>query len=864
MKIVKFSHFFVVSGISNNAERDAVRAHCIPLLQRESFKKPNGDIVYGETKKFYSFNKDKTECRFHINDFNNFCEDLRVRGVDMAGVEIVNAPMYTPTPISFAINDFFKPRDNQPLIINYFNDPYPLIKMCELETGGGKAEHINEPVLTPTGWRRIGDLRVGDEVICPDNAISKIIGVFPQGIRPLYRVTLYDGRSTLVDKDHLWKYFYVNAKPDDKRWRVDTTEAMKRHCDMANPRVYLPLIQPLLGKDKVLPLDPYLLGALLGDGCLTWSVKCAMISNPEEEIINRVKLALGSLNMSLGTSRNNLCYRIQSNGGRGTSQLKPILEYLGLIGTRSDTKFIPQEYLDAKLEDRWELIRGLMDTDGYASDKGTISFTSTSLEMAESLQRLIWGMGDICTMVEKAKYYTYKGERKLGKPAYQLNIRARNPELYFHLSRKKERAALNTQYRDDLKARVKTIEYERDGEAVCISIDHPEHLYITRDYIVTHNTFTSIRSLADRNSRSLLSIRPQYFDNWFKAIFGEADTGKPPITDMQPEDMLVIQGSIQLKDAIKHAIMGDFEYKFIMISNATLYKMNKVYDETGSTVDSYGCEPWELCQVFGVGTFMKDEGHMDFHANYRLDLFTHVPVSITLSGTFSSDNIFIRKMQQLQHPLNSRAPTVAPTKFRAVKAVRYSINPRRELRYKLRGRTEYNHNALEESILKDKKARPLYLELIRRTFENEYLKVRETKEQKALILCGRVEMAEVIIQHLLEHYPELGISRYVSGDSFLEACANEVIVTTIISGKAAIDVPNLILAFNTVNVGSKETNLQALGRIRELRHYPNIRPQFVYLYTDDIASASYYHQNKIQLFASRVFSHHCVESGIML
>ena len=150
MKIVKFSHFFVVSGISNNAERDAVRAHCIPLLQRESFKKPNGDIVYGEAKKFYSFNKDKTECRFHINDFNNFCEDLRVRGVDMAGVEIVDAPMYTPTPTSFAINDFFKPRDNQPVIINYFDDPYPAIKMCELETGGGKAEHINEPVLTPT------------------------------------------------------------------------------------------------------------------------------------------------------------------------------------------------------------------------------------------------------------------------------------------------------------------------------------------------------------------------------------------------------------------------------------------------------------------------------------------------------------------------------------------------------------------------------------------------------------------------------------------------------------------------------------------------------------------------------------------
>lgn len=515
MKIVKNSHAFVVTSISSSAEREAVRAHCLPLLQRESFKKPNGDIVYGETKKYYSFNKDKTECRFHINDYQNFIEDLRIRGVRLEDVEIVETPLYTPTPAYFKINDYYKPRDNQPVIIQYFLDPFPVIKMCELETGGGK-------------------------------------------------------------------------------------------------------------------------------------------------------------------------------------------------------------------------------------------------------------------------------------------------------------------------------------------------------------TFTSLFSLSVRESRGMLSIRPQYFDNWYKAIFGDEEAGKPPITDLTPDRMLTIQGSIQLKDAIRRATEGDFDYDFIMISNVTLYKMFKVYEEMGSTVDVYGCEPWELCQVFGVGTFMKDEGHLDFHANYRLDLYLHVPISITLSGTFSSENVFIKRMQLLQHPQNSRAPTIAPTKFRAVKAVRYSIDPRRELRYKLRGRSEYNHNQLEESILKDKRARHAYLELIRRVFENEYLKVRTAKDQKALILCGRVEMAEVIIQHLVEHYPELTIGRYVSGDSFMEAITNEVLVTTIISGKAAIDVPNLILAFNTVNVGSKETNLQALGRIRELKHIPEIRPQFVYLYTDDISSASYYHQHKIQLFASRVFSHHTVDSGVTL
>lgn len=515
MKILKNSHAFVVTGVSSSAERDAVRKHCIPLLQRESFKKPNGDIVYGETKKFYAFNQDKTECRFHINDFQNFCDDLRAKGVNLNDVEVVDSPMYTPTPALFKINDFYKPRDNQKLVIDYFKDPYPHIKMCELETGGGK-------------------------------------------------------------------------------------------------------------------------------------------------------------------------------------------------------------------------------------------------------------------------------------------------------------------------------------------------------------TYSALQALSDMQCRALLSIRPQYFENWVKAIFGDEEAGKPPITDIHPDRFLMLKGSDNLKSAIRSAVEGEFEYDFIMISNATLFRFYKVYEEQGSTLDSYGCEPWELCQVFGVGAFLKDEGHMDFHANFRADLYLHVPLSITLSGTFSSENPFIKAMQQLQHPLNSRAPTVAPTKFRKVTAVRYSINPKRELRYKLRGRTEYNHNQLEESILKDKKARPAYLELIRKVFDDGYLKIRTDKDQKALILVGRVEMAEVVIQHLMEHYPELSIGRYISGDSFIEAITNEVIVTTIISGKAAIDVPNLILTFNTVNVGSKETNLQALGRCRELKHIPHIRPHFVYLYTDDIPSAAYYHQHKIKLFESRVFSHHVSDSGFVL
>jgi len=660
MRITKYSHFFTVSNVSGNSERDAVRSHCYPLLLRESFRKPNGDIVYGETKKFYSFNKEKTECRFHINDFHNFCEHLRVRGINLNHVEIIEAPSYTPPMVEFEMNSFYVPRDDQPTIIQYFLDPYPSIKMCELETGGGKELHVDEPVLTKDGWVRIGDIKIGDIVRCPDNSLTRVTGVFPQGRKPLYRVKLKDGRSVLAGLNHLWKVF------------------------------------------------------------------------------------------------------------------------VGATGL-------------------WEI-------------KNT---------------------AELIDFLENSK------EALLELPTIDV--------------------AINAGVFDN---RIKSIEFELVDEAICISVNHPDSLYITRDYIVTHNTFTSVYSLAQMKLRGFLSIRPQYFKNWIKAFFGEGD--KQPLVRFGTERLLIIQGSIQLKDAIKHALNDDFDYDFVMISNSTLYIMNKIYDEMGSTVDAYGCEPWELYQVFGVGCLLKDEGHMDFHANYRLDLFVHVPLSITLSGTFSSDNVFIKKMQQLQHPINSRAPSVAPNKFRAVKAIRYSIDSKRPLKYKLRGRTEYNHTELENSILKDKRARRSYLELIQSTFEKEYLYVRENKEQKVLILCGLIEMAEVIIQHLSDTYPELDISRYVGGDDFIAACGSEVIVTTVMSGKAAIDIPNLIVAINTVNVGSKETNLQALGRLRELKHYPNIRPTFVYLYTDDIPSPSFYHQNKLKLFASRVFSHVSIDSNITL
>jgi len=353
----------------------------------------------------------------------------------------------------------------------------------------GKAQPLSARLKTPTGWARMGDLRVGDALASVDGAPSFVTGVFPQGEREVYRVTFSDGRSTLCCAEHLWR---VHNRKWDAGGRVLQTReiaALLEHGQYRN-RLSVPLPSGDFGLELLNPpIEPWALGALIGDGRLDGRLA---FSSADPSLVSRLGAALaGGYQL---VRENAFDYRIRRVGsrppGKGVTPhphaIKEALKSLGLFGLKSHEKFIPPAYLNASKRQRLELLRGLMDTDGTVEPSKTLRFCTTSERLASDVQTLARSLGALASVSERRPRYTHLGERREGRTAYVVTIRHALPEQFLWLERKRERLrgrALRT-------PRLNVVRVERAGaEAVqCIAVSHPSRLYVTDDYVVTHNT----------------------------------------------------------------------------------------------------------------------------------------------------------------------------------------------------------------------------------------------------------------------------------------------------------------------------------------------------------------------------------------
>ena len=135
-----------------------------------------------------------------------------------------------------------------------------------------------------------------------------------------------------------------------------------------------------------------------------------------------------------------------------------------------------------------------MDTDGYVSDgvkkSKELSFCNTSYKLCQNVMELVRSLGGKATIYEKKTYCYTEGYEKDGAPAWVVNINFSNHIIPFKLKRKVER--FNNLKKYPVSKGIKKVEYLGKKFAQCISIDHPDHLYITDDFIVTHNTYTTL------------------------------------------------------------------------------------------------------------------------------------------------------------------------------------------------------------------------------------------------------------------------------------------------------------------------------------------------------------------------------------
>lgn len=370
--------------------------------------------------------------------------------------------------------------------------------------GSGKAQPLSSLILTIDGWKKMGDIKIGDKIITPNNTIATVIEEHPQGMIPVYKVKLLDGRETRCSAEHLWKIHGIRTKRKrpscGKRiWSIENTEKIIESLNKSHlkTRCHIPTPTSIdFRKDIKLPIDPYLLGVLLGDGGLTAGVRLTIEDN-DIEIINKIKSKLFDCHTisKLKGKTNKYGYTITSNNPKkGSNKYKNILDELGLFGKKSEDKFIPEIYKNTSINDRIELLQGLFDTDGYSSPNAQIYFYSTSKKLIDDVAYIIWSLGDVPFISVKKTGYKKDNVKIDCKDCYIITLQSHNPEKYFSLERKKERASNKKLQKRNINhnLRNKIISIEPDGEDICkcITIDNEDGLYLTDNFIVTHNSYT--------------------------------------------------------------------------------------------------------------------------------------------------------------------------------------------------------------------------------------------------------------------------------------------------------------------------------------------------------------------------------------
>jgi len=358
--------------------------------------------------------------------------------------------------------------------------------MLNMPTGVGKAQPLYSNILTPNGWKKLGKLKLHDSIITPNGEVNKIIQLHPITKLDTYIIEFSDGRKIECTKNHLWKAHSFDWR--NNHWRIVNTELLYKKFYSKSNKIHIPLISNTHNFDKNLSLDPYLLGCLLGDGGITNNV---ILTSADDFIVNKIKTIISNDFIDMKVNKySKYTYGIVYKNGK-LNPIKKILKDYKLHGLKSEKKFIPNVYKNISYNQKIELINGLLDTDGYVCKNGTVSFSSSSYQLITDLQEIIWSIGGIAKLKLKKSNYKYKDEKNK-KQHYILSIRYKNPRELVSLPRKKDRISKKYQYKD-LKLKITNITKTNNKESCrCITIDSDEQLYITDNYIVTHNSFYSV------------------------------------------------------------------------------------------------------------------------------------------------------------------------------------------------------------------------------------------------------------------------------------------------------------------------------------------------------------------------------------
>lgn len=364
------------------------------------------------------------------------------------------------------------------------------------DMGLGKQQPVSEPVLTPTGWRAIGDLRVGDMVIGVDGHPTRVLGVYPQRDRGVLRVTMSDGSWTRCGWDHLWAVRDANAHGAD--WRTLTTaQLLVLDAESDEPmgdsnwslrrKWEIPMVKPVQHLVGRLPIDPYLFGLVLTSGDIRPTGKLYL--STDDDIIIETLCRLGKVG----------CFPADFKGGvLQTNAFARKLVGLGLAGLDPDEMFVPSEYFVGSVDDRLALLQGVLDTKGWVCGGGKgVCFTTSSPKLANGITEIVESLGGTASKDES--------DFSSGDVGLEITL----PEKFEPFRLSEEGWKYDDECYDGPTRTIASITPEPDEDSVCIRVEAEDQLYVTRHHIVTHNTIQALGVVnADPSISSALVVCP--------------------------------------------------------------------------------------------------------------------------------------------------------------------------------------------------------------------------------------------------------------------------------------------------------------------------------------------------------------------
>ena len=370
----------------------------------------------------------------------------------------------------------------------------------------GKALALDTPLPTPTGWTTMGQVGVGDELIDEQGNPCRVTFVSDVMVnRPCYAVTFSDGAVIVADAEHQWLTSTRAARKSAHQARLPKHRDLPNSIDQQYKRTYPAIVtteeiaatlktgsddrwnhivratEPLRLPEAILPVPPYTLGAWLGDGKST----SAVIYSADPEVLLYVRdegIHVGAAKQCNGGLA--LAYRIGGGTRRGGNQR--ISTSLQTTLRRNDlmaNKHIPAAYLRASLEQRRDLLAGLMDTDGYVDPKTSVcEFSTVNERLARQVAELVATLGWIPSL--KQGRATLNGK----DCGTKWRVRFSPDTIVFRLPRKAANQLLMARPKSRQRCIV-AVDLVPSVPVKCVQVNSPSHLYLAGERMIpTHNT----------------------------------------------------------------------------------------------------------------------------------------------------------------------------------------------------------------------------------------------------------------------------------------------------------------------------------------------------------------------------------------